>query len=90
MKKSISARILSLLLALTLLCGFAVPVQAQSPERVSLNFQETDGVSPQLQQEPVKEATQQPEYAPTDVVRVSIVMEKRPLWRPASLRRTSP
>lgn len=76
MKKSISTRILSLFLVLTVLCGFAVPVQAQSPEHVSLKFQETDGVSPQVQQEPVTETSPQPEYAPTDVVRVSIVMEQ--------------
>ena len=77
MKKCIGSRVLSLLLVLAILWGFAVPANAESAQSVSLDFKETSGISPQFQQDPVEEIAEQPEYAPTDVVRVSIVMDKK-------------
>ena len=77
MKKCIGSRVLSLLLVLAILWGFAVPANAGSAQSVSLDFKETSGISPQFQQDPVEEIAEQPEYAPTDVVRVSIVMDKK-------------
>ncbi|MGM9640496.1 MAG: hypothetical protein ACI3V3_03935 [Faecousia sp.] len=49
MMKPIGSRILSLLLVLAILCGFAVPVNAQSAQSLDLNFRETTGVSMWLQ-----------------------------------------
>ncbi len=77
MKKRLSSRILSLLLVLAILCGFAVPVRAQQNNNVSLSFEKTTGPFAQTQQGPVEAKTEEPEYTPTDVVRVSIVMEKK-------------
>ena len=77
MKKCIGSRILSLLLVLAILWGFAVPTNAEPAEGVSLAFKETSGISAQYQQNLMEETAEQLEYAPTDVVRVSIVMEKK-------------
>lgn len=77
MKKCIGTRILSLLLVLSIFCGFAVPVDAQSAQSVSLDFQETDGISAVRVDAPVEEDIERPQYAPDEVVRVSIVLDQK-------------
>lgn len=80
MKKSISSRLLSLVLVLSLVCGLAVPAMAAPGDDtvssvVNLPFEKVDaGIS--VKGDSVDETAEVPAYALNDVVRVSIVMEK--------------
>ncbi len=79
MKKHLTKRVLSLLLVLAMLMGFSVPagaVQSQS-DLQSLSFEQTTGFSAVRDVALTEEAqsvTNEPQYAPEDVVRVSIVL----------------
>lgn len=66
-----------MLLTLTLLWGLVVPLRAAPSTQLSLDFAETDGYSAQPVSEVAEEAGQEPEYAPEQLVRVSIVLEKQ-------------
>lgn len=72
-------RALSLLLVLTMLFGFAAPVQAVDTNRQMepLSFEKTeDGEASSNFIHEMEEHTEEPQYADTDVVRVSIVLEQ--------------
>lgn len=77
----LSTRVLSLLLVLALLCGYAVPVhgtQAGSDDMQSLSFEQIDGVSPALNERTKAETTQEaPDYEDEEIVRTSIVLESK-------------
>ncbi len=74
MKKHLSSRLLSLLLALSLLASFAVPVQA-----AGLSWNAVDrAVSADLTGRLVQGEVQETAYRDTDLVRVSIVLEEKP------------
>ncbi|MBE6944701.1 MAG: hypothetical protein E7459_01260, partial [Ruminococcaceae bacterium] len=80
MKATLSKRILSMLLAIAMVLGFAVPVGAAGhnhSQNAGISFRETDALVdlPMIgQAQPLTE--QIPEYADTDIVRVSIVLDK--------------
>ena len=79
MEKKLLNRLLSLMLVAAILCGFVIPVRA-TEESVTVSFQQVDNsaVTATLPgHEPVI-APQEQTYAPTDEVRVSIVLEKAP------------
>ena len=71
-------RLLSLLLVVALLCGFAVPASAAGTDSAQLSFERVDNstVSAGLHGAPVGEEAESSVYAANDVVRVSIVLEK--------------
>ena len=81
MKQKLTARLLSVLLVLSLLCGFAVPVQGAGSapaDTEELSFQQVDNaVSPETLNGVADEEAEEPAYADTDVVRVSIILEKK-------------
>ena len=68
--------ILFLLLAVALLAGFAVPLRAAGGDDVAFTKVDNGTVSASLLPEPVEDAAEEPQYADTDVVRVSIMLEK--------------
>ena len=71
----LKTRVLSLLLVLALVCGFAVPVSAAGK---SLNIEKVDGsVSNMLPADRKFEDNAKEEYAANDVVRVSIILEDK-------------
>lgn len=76
MKKLVTKRIVSLLLVFSLLAGFAVPVRATEPKG-NITWEQVDNnavtASPMTE---VEEREETSRYADTDVVRVSIVLEK--------------
>ena len=77
MEKNLLNRLLSLMLVAAILCGFVIPVHA-AEETATVSFQQVDNsaVTATL---PGHEPVTSPEedtYASTDVVRVSIVLEK--------------
>ena len=74
MKKHLSSRLLSLLLALSLLASFAVPVRAAG---LSWNAVDT-AVSADLADCLVQGEAQETVHRDTDLVRVSIVLEEKP------------
>ncbi len=74
MKKHLSSRFLSLLLALSLLASFAVPVRAAG---LSWNAVDT-AVSADLADRLVQGEAQETVHRDTDLVRVSIVLEEKP------------
>ena len=83
MKKTcMSARMVSLMLVLALLAGFALPVRAgraeQGSQAKALSFEQTaSSAAPQrLLPEATKPESQAPDYANTDLVRVSIVLDR--------------
>lgn len=79
MKNQPFRRALSLLLVLTLLLGFAAPVQAVDTDRQMepLSFEKIeDGEAPSNFVHEMEEHTEEPQYADTDTVRVSIVLEQ--------------
>ena len=76
MKKRISSRVLSCLLVLTLIFGLVVPASAQSSNQASLSFQEMEGISAERINNAPEKMTNETVYAPDQIVRVSIVMEK--------------
>ncbi|MBE6945098.1 MAG: hypothetical protein E7459_03300, partial [Ruminococcaceae bacterium] len=80
MKHNLSKRILSLLLAAVMLLGLAVPVNAadhRHTHATSVRFQETKASAdmPMLGAAEVPEE-EAPEYEDTDMVRVSIILDK--------------
>ena len=76
MKMQVTKRLLSLLLAVALLAGFAVPLRAAGGDDVAFTKVDNGTVSASLLPEPVEDAAEEPQYADTDVVRVSIMLEK--------------
>ena len=74
MKKHLSSRLLSLLLALSLLASFVVPVRAAG---LSWNAVDT-AVSADLADRLVQGEAQETVHRDTDLVRVSIVLEEKP------------
>lgn len=77
MKKHLSARFLSLMLVVALLAGFAVPVGATSGSKVTFTQVDNDSVTASLREEIPENAPEEPAYADTDMVRVSIVLEDK-------------
>lgn len=71
------SRLLSLLLVLALLCGFAAPASATGAHSAGVSFTQVDNsaVSASLLEQEAEEK-QEPGHASTDVVRVSIVLKK--------------
>ncbi len=77
MEKNLLNRLLSLMLVAAILLGFAIPVRA-AEQSATVHFQQVDNsvVSETLPgHEPVT-SSQEETYAPTDVVRVSVVLDK--------------
>ena len=74
MKKHLSSRILSLLLALSLLASFAVPVQAAGLSWNAVDSAVSADLTGRLAQGEVQETA----HRDTDLVRVSIVLEEKP------------
>ena len=77
MKTRLSLRVLSLLLVAALLTGLAAPVQAVSP-RSSVTFTQVDNsaVSVSPLQRTEEELNSMEDYVDTDMVRVSIILER--------------
>lgn len=74
MKKHVFPRLLSMLLVLSLLASFAVPVQA-----TGLSWEKVDrAVSADLADRLVQNEAEEPAHRDTDIVRVSIVLEEKP------------
>ena len=74
MKKHVFSRLLSMLLVLSLIASFAVPVQA-----TGLSWEKVDrAVSADLADRLVQNETEEPTHRDTDIVRVSIVLEEKP------------
>ena len=74
MKKHVFSRLLSMLLVLSLIASFAVPVQA-----TGLSWEKVDrAVSADLDDRLVQNETEEPTHRDTDIVRVSIVLEEKP------------
>ena len=67
-------RLLSLALPAAVLLGVVLPVNGTEPELQALRFQKVDSrsVSAELRQDVAAEIQDEPEYADTDLVRVSI------------------
>ncbi len=78
MEKSLLNRLLSLMLVAAMLCGFVIPVHA-AEESDSVRFQQVDNsaVTAVLPGHAPITPQQEEAYAPTDEVRVSIVLEKK-------------
>lgn len=76
-KHNLPSRMLSFLLAFAMLLGFAVPLRA-AEEGAEVSFQEVENskVSGSLLEEVPEEETDAPVYRDTDVVRVSIFLER--------------
>lgn len=73
----ISKRLLSLLLVIMLLCSLTLPVMADNSTSGGLTWEKVDNDS--VKTEPINKAdddSTDPEYADTDIVRVSIVLDK--------------
>lgn len=73
-------RLLSLALTAAVLLGVVLPVNGTEPELQALRFQKVDSgsVSAELRQDVAAEIQDEPEYADTDLVRVSIVLDQNP------------
>ncbi len=72
----LKTRVLSVLLVLALICGFAVPVSAAGSK--SVHIEKVDGsVSNLLPEDRKADDTAKEEYAANDVVRVSIILEDK-------------
>ena len=76
-KMHLSSRLLSLLLVIAMLFSFAIPVDAANSD-TTVSFRQVDNsaVSGSLLEGLPEEEPDGPEYADTDVVRVSILLEK--------------
>ena len=72
-------RLLSLALTAAVLLGVVLPVNGTEPELQALRFQKVDSgsVSAELRQDVAAEIQDEPEYADTDLVRVSIVLDQK-------------
>ena len=77
-RKHLSTRLLSYLLTFAMLLSFAVPVGAAGGGKSQVSFTQVDNsaVSASLLTEAVENATGEPSYAATDLVRVSILLEQ--------------
>ena len=75
MKKALFSKILSLVLIVALLLGFALPGSATPGD---LSWRKSDRNPATDLSGRRTEAAEQPSYQPTDIVRVSIVLEQRP------------
>ena len=77
-RKHLSTRLLSYLLTFAMLLSFAVPVGAAGGGESQVSFTQVDNsaVSASLLTEAVENATGEPSYAATDLVRVSILLEQ--------------
>ena len=77
-RKHLSTRLLSYLLTFAMLLSFAVPVGAAGGGESKVSFTQVDNsaVSASLLTETVENATDEPSYAATDLVRVSILLEQ--------------
>ena len=77
-RKHLSTRLLSYLLTFAMLLSFAVPVGAVGGGESQVSFTQVDNsaVSASLLTEAVENATGEPSYAATDLVRVSILLEQ--------------
>lgn len=80
---SFPARMLSLLLAVAVLFGLASPAGAAASSN-TLRYQQVDNssVSANLLHPADQETDEAPQYADTDIVRVSIVLEKASTLNP--------
>lgn len=78
MKKTLIIRLLSVLLVIALLTGFAVPVNAvNAGSEITFTQVDNDSVSVDLR-EPYRETpSDTPTYADTDMVRVSIILKEQ-------------
>ena len=76
MRKHLSRRLLSLLLVIAMLFSFAVPMAAAEEEAGSLSFRQVDNSAVSVSRPNAPEQTEEPIYADTDRVRVSIVLEQ--------------
>lgn len=76
MKKHVSSRLLFLVLVLALVCSLAVPAMAApDASEQSLSFEKVD-TNVSLKANAAEEVVEESAYAPSDLVRVSIVMDK--------------
>lgn len=79
MKKHSITRLLSLLLVISMLVGFAVPVNATGQDaKVTFTQVDNSSVSANLLKEADRDTADTPVYADTDQVRVSIILKKQP------------
>ena len=71
-------RLLSLALTAAVLLGVVLPVNGTEPELQALRLQKVDSRSDsaELRQDVAAEIQDEPEYADTDLVRVSIVLDQ--------------
>ncbi len=76
MNMQVTKRLLSLLLTVALLAGFAVPVRASNESHVTFTKVDDSAVSASLLSEPVEDTEAEPMYEETEMVRVSIMLEK--------------
>ena len=75
MKKQVTARMISLLLVVALLAGFAVPASAAAQCDITLTVTDNAAVGNPLRPQQKEEQQQTAIYGPEDVVRVSIMLE---------------
>ena len=76
MNMQVTKRLLSLLLIVALLAGFAVPIRASNESAVTLTKVDNSAVSAPLQKAPVEDEGAKPMHGKDEVVRVSIMLEK--------------
>ena len=78
MKHHLFSRVVSLLLVLVMAAGFVTPAYAagRSDDSQRLSFRQTDGAEAMQRLGTAPEDSETPEYADTDMVRVSIVLDK--------------
>ena len=72
-------RLFSLILTAAMLLGLMLPAHAATPETSALRFRQVDNsaVSAELRQDTADEIQDAPDYASTDLVRVSIVLDQK-------------
>ena len=76
MNMQVTKRLLSLLLIVALLAGFAVPIRASNESSVTFTKVDNSAVSASLLPEPAQDAEAEPMHEEDEVVRVSIMLEK--------------
>ena len=75
--KKVTKQVLCLLLVAAMLAGFAVPVNAVHEPGISFKQVDNSSVSANLLTEFENHTDQEPQYADTDMVRVSVILEKQ-------------
>ena len=72
-------RLFPLILTAAMLLGLMLPAHAATPETSALRFRQVDNsaVSAELRQDTADEIQDAPDYASTDLVRVSIVLDQK-------------